>query len=67
MNSKEKLVEDIVKAEYWDEYSECIKRCEDICSIIDKCKDYLTISVFESYGEIIEKFGAELFSASFLS
>ena len=64
MNSKEKLVRDIENAQDWKEYSLCIKKCENIVSIIDECEGDCPIRIFiESYGEIINEFGAELLTA----
>ena len=60
MDSKEKLVRDIVEAHTFEEISECMKTCMDITSIgIDSCSKS---KFFSSYGRTIAKIGGNILS-----
>ena len=62
MDSKEKLVRDIVKAHTFEDFSKCMKTCMDIFSI--KYDDCPEAAFNSSYGATIAKMGDAVVSDS---
>lgn len=60
MDSKKQLVEDLVRAKSFEEFSPCMKTCMDVLSIItDNCPEE---EFKRSYGRTIAKIGGNILS-----